>query len=92
MQLSDYVGQTLTVLIPRIHEDSEEKVRVHGVEAGGVWIESQRLTNRLMTRLSASTAPKTLVFFFPYHEIVYAMVPIDVPALNETGLHVQDQD
>jgi hypothetical protein len=88
MQLSDYVGRDLVVLIPRLNSDVERKVRLHGVEAGGIWIESQQVTNELLTRIGVSIAPKTMIFFFAYSEIVYAMTSIDQPALNETTLGV----
>jgi hypothetical protein len=88
MQLSDYVGRDLVVLIPRLDPKVERKVRLHGAEAGGIWIESQQLTNELLSRIGVSIAPKTMIFFFPYAELVYAMTSIDQPALNETTLGV----
>jgi hypothetical protein len=88
MQIADYVGRDLVVLIPRLNSGVEQKVRLHGVDAGGIWIESQQLTNELLTRVGVSVAPKTMIFFFPYAEMVYAMTSIDQPALNETTLGV----
>jgi hypothetical protein len=41
MQLSDYIGNSILILIPKIHEKKYQKVILHGVEASGIWIESQ---------------------------------------------------
>jgi len=92
MQLADYIGERLAFLIPRIDPEGETEVILHGVEAGGVWIESQRLTNELMTQFRVAYAPRTLVFFVPYHEIAWAMASIEKSSLNETSFDARGQD
>lgn len=89
MQLSDYVGQEILTLIPYI-ADPPKLVRVilHGVEAGGVWIESQTLTNTLLATLGASAISKTPVTFLPYHQITCFVSSVDVMALNEKAFGV----
>jgi hypothetical protein len=83
MQLSDYVGQEIALAIPFIDNIKFQKVKLLGVEAGGIWIESQTLINMVLKATATATAPQTLAFFFPYHEVKFGFVGIEGPALNE---------
>jgi hypothetical protein len=88
MQLSDYIDQEITVIIPVIDKTKLQSVRLRGVEPGGIWVESQTFMNHILGVLNASSSPRSLAFFFPYHAIVFGYVPIDVPGLNETAFGV----
>ena len=80
MQLSDFVGEQIAILIPRFDDARYHRVKLNGVEAGGIWIESQEFTDEVLgTRLGA---PKTLVLFVPYNEIAYAVGSISEPSLK----------
>ena len=83
MQLADFIGQTISMSIPRIHPVIWQQVKLHGVEAGGVWIESQAITNAVLQHAGVPAAPKTLVAFLPYHEIAFAISAIAEPSLDE---------
>jgi len=88
MQLSDYIGQEIVLLIPTIHPIEFQKVKLLGVEAGGVWIESQTLINLILKKTGFASAPKPLAFFYPYHELRSGFVAIEGPALNEKAFGV----
>jgi hypothetical protein len=88
MQLSDYIDQEIVLLIPFIDAKVQQKVRLRGVEAGGIWVESQTLLNLLLNSISYASASKSLVFFFPYHEVRFGYVAIEGPALNEKAFGV----
>ncbi|MGA2772114.1 MAG: hypothetical protein ABSG26_14965 [Bryobacteraceae bacterium] len=88
MQLSDFVGQPISMLIPFIHQTALQKVNLLGVEAGGVWIESQTFTNAVLQKLGVPTSPKTSVLFVPYHGIGLGLFSIDQPALDEKAFGV----
>jgi len=83
MQLSEYVGQLITVAIPAIDPQLYQEVRLLGVEPGGIWIESQTLTNQALKIAGQTAAPNSLAFFFPYGELRFGFVPIPGPALDE---------
>jgi hypothetical protein len=83
MRLSEFVGQTLTAWIPLIHTTHFQEVKLHGIDGGGVWIESQTITNQLLSIANVQDAPRTLVFFVPFHEIRFLMRSIDSPSLCE---------
>jgi hypothetical protein len=88
MQLSDYIGQQIVVFLPDIDPEHFEWVKLLGVEAGGIWIESQTLINKSLALTGRPTAPKSLAFFFPYHQLRYLFVSAEGPALNEAAFGV----
>jgi hypothetical protein len=85
MQLADYLDQEISMLIPLISKTQFQRVKIRGVEAGGIWIESQTLTNVTLASLALQTAPKSLAFFFPYSAITFGFVGIEGPGLNEAA-------
>ena len=86
MQLSDYVGQQIIINAQPL--GGLKQVKLLGVEAGGVWIESQEITNQLLAQLKIATAPNTFVFFLPYAQIEMISMPIPTVGLNETAFGV----
>jgi hypothetical protein len=81
--LNELVGQTITALVPFIDRTVMQKLTLHGVETGGIWVESQTLTDLFLGRIGVSASPKTAIFFLPYQQIVFVLGSIDVPALSE---------
>jgi hypothetical protein len=73
MQFSELIGQEIGVLIPKIHQSELQRVIVVGVEGGGIWVESQDATNAVLQKVNLATFPRTIVFFLPYHEMMFAM-------------------
>jgi hypothetical protein len=88
MQLADYVDQEISMLIPFIDPVKLQRVKIRGVEAGGIWLESQTLTNITLKSIGVATAPKSLAFFFPYHAVRFGFVGVEGVALNESALGV----
>jgi hypothetical protein len=88
MQLSDYVGQNIVLLIPTIDPIKFQNVKLLGAEPGGIWIESQTLMNIILKNVGAASAPRTLAFFYPYHEVKFGFVGVEGPALNEASFGV----
>lgn len=83
MNFSALIGQEIGVLIPKIHQTIIQRVKLIGVESGGIWVESQDATNAILKRFNVATAPKTPVFFLPYHEIAFAIAGLDKVSLDE---------
>ena len=80
MQLSDFIGHNITMVIPTIHKTAMQNVKLLGVEIGGVWVESPALTNLALRRIGQQNTPKTIVFFLPYHAISVALSSIEKPS------------
>ncbi len=88
MELADLVGNTIHMLIPRMDPVKYQKVKLLGVEPGGVWIESQDITNAVLRHFGMSSAPTTLVLFLPYHEIGFAVASVDKVSLDEKAFGI----
>lgn len=88
MQLSDFIGQVILVMIPFLDKSGIQKVKLLGVESGGIWIQSQHATNFILQKGGLATSPKTPVFFSPYHAISLAYAATEEPALNEVSFGV----
>lgn len=84
MSFTDHIGQVIHVVIPKIlHETELCPVKLVGVDAGGIWIESQMFTNFILSGLGKATSSKTMILFVPYGLISYAVISKDELALNE---------
>jgi hypothetical protein len=92
MKLSDYLGQTLIMLIPFIETEHYQQVKLVSVESGGIWIECQSLIDQIYTALDAAASERTPVFFIPYQHILFATVPREGMALNESAFGVVSRD
>lgn len=84
MNFSEY-GQEIIVLIPMIHPTKVQAVKLLGVEAGGIWIESQDLTSTILRASGKSSANKVIGFFFPFAQITFAMASLEGVSLNEAA-------
>ena len=85
MKFSDVIGQEIAISIPYLAEGTGklQRVKLVGVEAGGIWIESQELIDIVLEGANLASAPRTPVFFFPYSQIVFAVSSTDSVALSE---------
>ena len=87
MNFSEMIGQDILVMIPLI-EDHYQIVKLHGVESGGIWIESQEMLNSVYSAVGKEGSERTPIFFFPYHQIGFAMASVPGMALNERAFGV----
>jgi hypothetical protein len=74
MQLSDYIGREILLKTPLIDGHDAGMVRILGVEAGGVWIESKALTNLALETAELESASGKPAFFVPYHALTLGVV------------------
>ena len=88
MQFTELVGESIFLLAPRIDEKTFKEVKLVGVESGGLWIESQDLTNAVLHFFGAPAAKNTPIFFLPYHEISLALTTVSGLALGEKAFGV----
>ena len=92
MNLSKLVGKEIVVLIPFIEPGHYQRVKLLGVESGGIWIESQVMINTVYSGVGEVASERTPAFFFPYHQIEFAMTDIPGLALNETAFGISNSD
>lgn len=86
--LKSMVGKEIAALVPLLHKTVFQRLKLHGVEQGGIWIESQKFTDEMLAGFGISSAPKTLIFFLPWTQVVTIWGSLDVPSLSETGFGV----
>ena len=86
MQLSEIVGEEILVSVTTHH--GFRRVKLLGVEAGGIWIESQLLTNAILRGIGEATSLRTPILFLPYHRVSEIVHSIDVPVLGEKAFGV----
>jgi hypothetical protein len=77
MQFSELIGTEIHVLIPQFHPLQYQKLKLVGIETGGLWLQSNLLTNVVLEHFEIQTASPTLTFFLPYHEIAFALAATD---------------
>jgi hypothetical protein len=75
MNLSQLVGHSLAILIPRMGSDLHT-VELVGVEAHGIWIKSEAFTDAIHSSAGSRAAlpsVKNARFFVPFPEIAVVM-------------------
>ena len=81
--LHELIGEEIIAYIPMIDPIIFQSVRLYGVENGGVWIESQALTQTMLKAVKQSSSSKTPLFFVPFHEIKFLIQGTEKLALSE---------
>lgn len=87
MKFANLVGQMIFVMVPMMHEKEYQHVILHGVEYGGLWVESEKLTQLILAG-SDMAASRTPLVFLPYHQIKYAMAASEKLALSDRAFDV----
>ena len=87
-KLDKLIGQTIYAVVPLLHETEIQQLKLHDVEWGGLWVESQRFINAMLGKFGVQAAPRTALLFLPYHEIKFAIHSADSPALSEKSFGV----
>jgi hypothetical protein len=86
--LKSMVGKEITALVPLFDKTEVQKFKLHGVETAGIWVESQSVTNVFLEKVGVQTAPKTMIFLLPWHQIAFIWDSVDVPSLSEKGFGI----
>ncbi|HEX4005643.1 MAG TPA: hypothetical protein VHX60_05685 [Acidobacteriaceae bacterium] len=69
MQLSELVGRRVVVLGPKLLDQEKlETVTLVGVDAAGIWIESEEAANRIADKFRMKPAHRS-AFFIPFAQI-----------------------
>lgn len=82
------VGEVIIARIPLLDPESLLLVKLHGVEAYGIWIESQDFTNQLMEKFQLSSSRTTPLVFVPFAKIDFILASLDSLSLSEPAFGV----
>lgn len=85
MTFNDLIGEMVLAVIPTIHPVEFQELKIHGAEAGGLWVECQRLTDMALKSIGLPTAQRTPIWFLPFHQIRLAWRPIEQTSLSEAS-------
>jgi hypothetical protein len=80
------VGQEVLLISPVLDKDAPVTVTVRGVDAGGIWIECQSLTDIFLRSTGKTMFEGTPITFVPFWRISLAIVGSDVPAISSEGI------
>jgi len=84
------IGEIIVVRIPLLHTDGMILVKLHGIEAHGIWIESQNLTNQLMEKFHCSSSRTTPLVFVPFGKVDFIIGAIESLSLSEPAFGISD--
>jgi hypothetical protein len=81
--LRDMIGEEIIANVPSMDREILQVLRLHGVEEGGIWVESENLTQRILAKLDYVASSKAPLFFLPFHEIRFALQSTDKISLSQ---------
>jgi hypothetical protein len=91
VSFENLIGQSVLISSDAFGDPKKlAKVILRGVESGGLWLESNEITQDLLQAFKAKAADKTVVFFVPYHRIKLAISSIGLMALSESSFGLTD--
>jgi hypothetical protein len=84
--LSELVGRTVGMMVPGFDHEQTVRVKIHAIEASGIWVESQMMIEKMLARLGKTSGAATPLFFLPFSSIGFVVASIALPSLSETML------
>ena len=84
-RLKSMVGEMIIARIPALDQDELSLVKLHGIEANGLWIESQDFTDSMMKKCNLAASSTTTVLFVPFSSIDFIVGAYRSLALSETA-------
>jgi hypothetical protein len=86
------VGEMIILRTPALDQNELSLVKLHAVEARGIWIESQEFTEGMMEKLKLASSSTTLVLFVPFERIDYVVGSIHALSLSEKSFGLTGDD
>ena len=83
--LANMIGEVIVVRIPLLDTDGMILVKLHGIEAQGIWIESQEFTNQLMEKFRFVSSRTTPLVFVPFDKVDFIIGSLDSLSLSESA-------
>ena len=88
--LKSMVGEVIIARIRALKSNALSLVKLHAVDANGIWIENQEVSERMMSRMNLAASETTLVLFVPYAGVDYIVASINSLCLSERALGLTD--
>jgi hypothetical protein len=85
-QLGHYLNATVLVAIPSIFKDDEPRsCKLIGLEAAGLWLQSEELNRLLGSTGKIQVEPTTTTAFIPFSQIAYMLDPAQMIELQKVA-------
>jgi len=88
--LKSMVGEMIILRVPALESEEMSLVKLHTVEASGIWIESQDFTDAMMKKLQLTASATTLVLFVPFQSIEFIVGSKNSLCLSERAFGLSD--
>ena len=88
--LKSMVGEMIILRVPALESEEMSLVKLHAVEASGIWIESQDFTDAMMKKLQLTASATTLVLFVPFQSIEFIVGSKNSLCLSERAFGLSD--
>ena len=86
--LKELVGKSIVAHIPALDKENSVFVRLHKVEANGIWIESKTFNQAMLEKFEMPVSFTTLVLFVPFCGIDYIVSSVESITLSETAFGI----
>jgi hypothetical protein len=83
--LTEMIGDLIVTRIPVLDKENKIVVRLHKVEEGGIWVESQAFNEAMLEEYEMPVSVTSLLLFIPFSGIEYIISSIHTIALSETA-------
>jgi hypothetical protein len=84
--LKSMIGEMIVVRIPVLNAEDMILVRLHWVDANGIWIESQQFSEAMLKRVGFTASCTTLILFVPFHKVDFVVSSEKMFCFSEKSL------
>jgi hypothetical protein len=88
--LKSMVGEMIILRVPVLEPEEMSLVKLHAVEANGIWIESQDFTDAMMKKLQLTASATTLILFIPFQSVEFIIGSKNSLCLSEKAFGLSD--
>jgi hypothetical protein len=81
--LQSCVGKTVSISIPALTEKSIQELKLVALEAAGIWVSGQHITDLILPKLKLSAAAETPVVFVPFSQVLCLIESVPGVSLSE---------
>jgi hypothetical protein len=89
--LQNMIGEVIMARIPLLDSDGMMLLKLHGVEANGLWVESQDFTNELMQKFHCFSSRTTPLVFLPFDKVDFILASLDSLSLSESAFGLSEE-
>src|SRR5438876_726168 len=88
--LKSMVGEMIILRVPVLDPEELAMVKLHAVDASGIWIESQDFTDAMMKKMQLTSSATTLILFLPFQSIEFIVGSKNSLCLSERAFGLSD--